>query len=90
VRNLQLLLKDLNYFNNKDTAIYWNITKQAIISFQLDNDVILNDTDLGAGNFWPATKMNLIQTLSKRYYEELVEMKNYDKEIITKIKNQVL
>lgn len=90
VRELQILLKDLGYFDNKDTAIYWNVTKNAIIEFQLDNDVISKDTDLGAGNFWPATKMNLIQTLSERYYEELVEKKNYDEEIITKIKNQVL
>jgi hypothetical protein len=34
--------------------------------------------------------MNLIQTLSDKYYDELFKKKNYDEEIIVKIKNQVL
>jgi len=90
VRELQILLKDLGYFDNKDTAIYGNITKNAIIEYQLSNNIISRNTDLWAGNFWPVTKMNLIQTLSDKYYDELFKKKNYDEEIIVKIKNQVL
>lgn len=40
VRELQLILSDLGYFSEKDTAIFWPKTKEAVISFQLDFELI--------------------------------------------------
>lgn len=86
VRELQILLKDLGYFDNKDTAIYWNITKNAILAFQIDHNIVTNKSDLGAGNFWPVTKTNLIQKLSEVYYVEEFAKKEYDEDILVVLK----
>lgn len=40
VRNLQKTMKLLGYFNQKDTAIFWEKTKQAIINYQIDKWII--------------------------------------------------
>ena len=56
VRELQLLLKEVWYFDFKDTAIFWNITKKNIIKFQLDHWLIKNENDLWAWYFWPKTR----------------------------------
>ncbi len=56
VRILQKQLKKLWYFNYKDTAIFWKITREALIEYQLDKKIIKSKNDLWAWRIWPKTK----------------------------------
>jgi peptidoglycan hydrolase-like protein with peptidoglycan-binding domain len=60
VRNLQNILSQLWYFQYKDTAIFGEITRSAILEFQMNTDLIQVPEDIGAGIFWPKTKQALI------------------------------
>ena len=40
VRQIQLQLKNLGYFNDKIDGIYGKQTKEAVIKFQMDNNLI--------------------------------------------------
>ena len=73
VRSLQVLMKELWYFDHKDTAIFGNITKQSIIAYQIERQIISHENDLGAGNFWPNTKAAIKEDLETRYLSTLVE-----------------
>ncbi len=64
VRELQKALKQLWFFKHKDTAIFWNKTKQALIKYQLDRKIISNTSIYGAGLLWPKTRKQLIKDLS--------------------------
>jgi len=70
VRELQKKLKLVGYFDYKDTAIFWNITKESIIKYQLDNKLIENRNQYWAGIFWPKTKEKLKQDLAKIILDE--------------------
>jgi hypothetical protein len=72
VRELQKTLKKLWYFYNKDTAIFWKKTKQAILDYQLDKKVIANSYVLWAGVFWPNTKKQLRNDLANIYLLEII------------------
>ncbi len=65
VRMCQKALKEVWYFNYKDTAIFWEKTKQSIINYQLDRKLIKNKNIYWAGIFWPKTRKSLIKDLSK-------------------------
>ena len=65
VRMCQKVLKEVWYFNYKDTAIFWEKTKQSIINYQLDRKIISNKNVYGAGMLWPKTRQSLIKDLSK-------------------------
>ena len=65
VRACQKVLKEVWYFNHKDTAIFWEKTKQSIINYQLDKKLIKNKNIYWAGIFWPKTRKSLIEDLSK-------------------------
>jgi len=65
VRMCQKALKEVWYFNYKDTAIFWEKTKQSIIKYQLDRKLIKNKNIYWAGIFWPKTRKSLIEDLSK-------------------------
>lgn len=45
VRKLQKTLKLLWYFEWKDTAIYWKLTKESILKYQIDNWLVTCETD---------------------------------------------
>ena len=79
VRELQNSLKQLGYFNYKDTAIYWNITRNSIISYQLAKKIIKSKYDLWAWIVWPKTKVSLKNDLAIIYLKELVKKENFDK-----------
>lgn len=64
VRKLQQSLKKLWYFNYKDTAIFWKITKKSLIKYQLDKKIIKSKKNLAAGIFWPKTKKQLQKDLA--------------------------
>lgn len=48
VRNLQKTMKLLWYFDDKDTAIFWEKTKQSIINYQLDKWIIKDESSKNA------------------------------------------
>lgn len=78
VRELQVTLKDLWYFKNKDTAIYWNITKESILSYQLDKKIISSKTELWAWIIWPKTSESLLNDLKNKFLEENIKNENID------------
>ncbi|MFK7780505.1 MAG: hypothetical protein QM490_05230 [Candidatus Gracilibacteria bacterium] len=72
VRELQLTLKDLGFFEQKDTAIYGPITKESIIAYQIDRKLISLNTDPGAGSIGPKTRDSLKEDLKERFLKEIV------------------
>jgi len=70
VRQCQVALKQLWYFNYKDTAIFWEKTKQSIINYQLDKNVIPNTSIYWAWIFWPKTRKSIIEDLIKKNLEK--------------------
>jgi len=79
VRNLQVSLKELGYFNDNDTAIFWEKTKEAVIKFQLSNNLIENENSIYAWILWERT-LNLIKTQLTSVYlkQELALNKDLD------------
>jgi len=66
VRELQIILKKLWFFEYKDTAIFWNITKQSLINYQISKKLIKNKNSKWAWIFWPNTKKSLIKDLTEK------------------------
>lgn len=58
VRVLQKTMKALWYFNDKDTAIFWEKTKDSIIKYQIDKWIIKDENDKNA---WVINKATLAQ-----------------------------
>ena len=73
VRNLQQELKSLGYFDYKDTAIFWDITKQSILSFQKAKGLVRTESDIGAWKFWPVTQEALKKDISEKIYLQIKE-----------------
>lgn len=71
VRDFQILLKNLWYFDYDDTAIFWELTKKSLISYQLDKKIIASKNELWAWIFWPKTRENIILDLKQKYLQEL-------------------
>jgi len=88
VRELQKKLKILGYFNYKDTAIFWNITKQSIIKYQLDKKIIKSKNELGAGYFWPKTREQLTNDLAKLILNTQINKNKELTNFINKKKNK--
>lgn len=78
VRNLQVKLKELGYFDYSDTAIFGELTKESILSFQIDVNLIQNENDLWAGIFWPKTKEVFISKLIEKELEIKLKSENID------------
>jgi len=74
VRKLQNTLKQLGYFDHKDTAIFWKITKESLIKYQLDNKLISSKNELGSWIFWPKTKDNIKSDLTKIILNNKIKM----------------
>ncbi len=74
VRELQKTLKELWYFDNKDTAIFWDITKTSLIDYQLDKEIIQHTDDMGAWVFGPKTMKSIEADLSKKYLNQLISV----------------
>ncbi len=72
VRDLQKTLKNLWYFEYKDTAIYWEKTKESIIAYQIDKNIISDKDQAWAWTIWPKTKKALIQDIQKNILEEMI------------------
>ncbi len=65
VRDFQKMLLTLWFFKQKDTAIFWTKTTQALIDYQLDRKIISNSKVYWAWLFWPNTRKQLIKDLSE-------------------------
>lgn len=86
VRELQLLLADLGYFEHKDTAIFGDLTAQAIADFQLETWVINSLDEPGNGMFGPKTKSMLMEKLYEKNLSEQFDISVYDEQIIQELK----
>lgn len=73
VRNFQLTLKELGYFNEKDTAIYWDKTKESLAIFQLDNNLIDTIDSQYAWVLWERTLGVLKDKLEEKYLQSKLE-----------------
>lgn len=70
VRQLQIILKRLWFFKYKDTAIFWEKTKKALINYQISKKLIINSKSRWAWVFWPNTKKSLIEDLTEKSLEK--------------------
>ncbi len=73
VRKLQIILKELGYFQYKDTAIFWDMTKESIFSYQLSKNLVSKKDDLGAWMIGPRTLETIKNDLKNIYLEELTK-----------------
>lgn len=85
VRELQILLSELWYFEYKDTAIFWSKTKQSIISYQLDKNIIDSQYSKWAWVYWPKTKSILETDIKAILLEEELEKEEIDKNYLVDI-----
>jgi hypothetical protein len=84
VRELQKTLTTIWYFEWKDTAIYWDKTKESVYKFQLDKKLVQKETDKWAWKIWEKTKEEIKKVLAnliieKRLKEEKAVALNYKK-----------
>ncbi|MBU1151202.1 peptidoglycan-binding protein [Patescibacteria group bacterium] len=64
VVKLQNFLKDMGYFDHPYyTQYYGEVTQAAVLSFQLDNEIVSTGADVGAGRVGPST-LDLINSFS--------------------------
>lgn len=76
VRELQKTLKTLWYFEWKDTAIYWELTKKSIFAYQIDKKLLSKETDPGAWKIWDKTKAEIKKDLTKLLLEKKLKEEN--------------
>jgi len=103
VRNLQNTLTKLWYFEYKDTAIFWVKTKNSIIEYQTDKEIITLSSDTGAGTLGPKTMSQLEKDIKEYILKEKlkssgildnieklsIKRKEQEKEVSTEIKLEV-
>ena len=65
VRDLQKILNELWFFDQKDTAIFGPKTQEALTNYQLQKKVISDTSIYWAWLLWPKTKAQLIKDLSE-------------------------
>lgn len=86
VRELQKWLNKIGYFDYKDTAIFWVKTKNSIIDFQIDNQIITSSLDTWAGVFGPQTKEYFEKEISHLLLQEKLVEAGIFEEIQTTLK----
>ncbi len=74
VRKLQKLLSETWHFDYKDTAIFWVKTRNALLDFQLEHEIISNVQDTGAGVFWPKTRELLSLKIWEQNFIQILEL----------------
>lgn len=72
VRDLQNILKENWYLKENSTAIFWEKTFDAILKFQLENKIILDDKSENAWIFWEKEFISLKENLKKNYINEKI------------------
>lgn len=81
VRELQLTLSKVGYFDYKDTAIFWETTKKSLINYQLDKNIISSIKDIWAWLFWPKTREKLKDDLRKIFFDEVVKSEKLEEKM---------
>lgn len=80
VRNLQKTMKILWYFDDKDTAIFWEKTKQAIINYQIDKWII---DESKAKTAWVIDKETLAQIKKDLTKKIKAEINNTNEKLVS-------
>lgn len=73
VRKLQKILTDFWYFDHKDTAIFWDITRTAILHYQISKHLIESEEEYWAWLVGPKTRKQLESDLYEKYLNEYLE-----------------
>ena len=76
VRTLQKTLAKLWYFDTKDTWNFFDVTKNAILEFQIANKLVTCETDAWAWKLWPKTLGIMKNELVVAYLQDKLEEKN--------------
>ena len=63
---MQEVLSELWYFNEKATAIFWDKTEEAIINFQLKNNLIDKKDSIYAWILWEKTIEKIKENLAQK------------------------
>ena len=70
IRALQIELKNIWYFEFKDTAIFGVKTQNAILDYQIAKDLVQTSTDAWAGRLGPKTKAELKKDIKEFILKE--------------------
>ena len=65
VVNLQKALRALNFYQGEIQQKYDELTRQAVIKFQVDSGIIDSKDDFGAGYFGPQTRLRLGKAIER-------------------------
>ena len=76
VRELQMILADLWYFNEKPTAIFWEKTFNSIVKFQIDKELIGSEKSDLAWIVWEATISKLWDSIAENYKNQKLADQN--------------
>lgn len=76
VRELQMILADLWYFNEKPTAIFWEKTFNSIVKFQIDKELIDSEKSDLAWIVWEATISKLWDSIAENYKNQKLADQN--------------
>jgi peptidoglycan hydrolase-like protein with peptidoglycan-binding domain len=71
VGELQTYLSELGYYKGKIDKYYGDALYKAVIAFQLDQGIIDNEEEFGAGYFGPRTRAKIEAVLDKRRKNEI-------------------
>ena len=73
VRDFQLFLKQLWYFSDKDTWIFWEKTKIALMNFQVDYWIIKSKDEKWAWEMTDETVFMIVNIRARGYIKELIK-----------------
>ena len=66
VKRLQLVLKGMNFYSKNPTGLYDKNTADAVYKYQIQNNIVSNKTQTGAGRFGPQTYSMMVNTLLQK------------------------
>lgn len=90
VRILQQTLNKLWHFTYKDTAIFWEITKESIFSYQVSKNLVKTKNDPWAWMIWPITLWSIKNDLKNIYLNDLIKESWLKEEELAQIKSDSL
>lgn len=71
VSELQNYLTDLGYYKGKIDGYYGNEVHKAVLKFQIEEGVVNNEEEFGAGHFGPQTRAKIEAVIEKRRKNKL-------------------
>ncbi|OIP80222.1 hypothetical protein COW94_03585 [Candidatus Peregrinibacteria bacterium CG22_combo_CG10-13_8_21_14_all_44_10] len=85
VQKLQEYLAILGYYNDDITGYYGDDTWQAVFDFQVDQEIVDDSWDFGAGHFGISTRRSIDKALADVEIEKELEQIDFLKEGLAKI-----